>query len=198
MQSSFFSMVMRMRYINRWGLMRNTKTESLAEHTLDVALLAHALAVLGNRRLNRGYDADRTAVLALYHDVSEIITGDMPTPIKYHSEGLTKAYKQVEQEAGRALMELLPSDLRTDYHLCFFPREEDSELWRLVKAADKLSALIKCIEEENSGNREFTSAKEATLRSLQEMKMEEVDLFLDEFLPSFSKTLDEQQRMENF
>ena len=197
MQSSFFSMVMRMRYINRWGLMRNTKSESLSEHTLDVALLAHALAVLGNRRLGKNYNAERTAVLALYHDASEIITGDMPTPIKYHSEGLTRAYKQVEQEAGRSLMELLPPDLREEYAPFFHPCAEDAELTRLVKAADKLSALIKCIEEENSGNREFSCAREATLQTLREMKMAEVDMFLEEFLPSFSKTLDEQQNMES-
>lgn len=191
MQSSFFARVLRMKYINRWGLMRNTQPESLSVHTADVALLAHALAVLGNRRLGRQYNADRAAVLALYHDASEIITGDMPTPVKYHDERITSAYRQIEREANRTLCEMLPDDLREDYRGFFEKQPEDAELWRLVKAADKLSALIKCVEEEKSGNREFVQARLATQKALDRMELPEVTLFLEDFFGSFEKTLDE-------
>lgn len=192
MQSGFYSMLLRMKYINRWGLMRNIQKESLSEHTLDVAVLAHALALLGNKRLSKNYDAGRAALLALYHDASEIITGDMPTPVKYHDERITNAYKQIEQEASRTLLAMLPPDLREEYEALFLPRPGDEELWRLVKGADKLSALIKCVEEEKSGNTEFVSARKATRKAMEEMNLPELDLFMEEFFESFSKTLDEQ------
>ena len=193
MPSSFYSMLSRMKYINRWGLMRNSRSESLSEHTLDTAVLAHALAILGVRRLGRSYDPERAAVLALYHDASEIITGDMPTPVKYHDETITAAYKQVEAVASRTLLGLLPADLRGDYEPLLEPKPEDEPLWRLVKAADKLSALIKCVEEERAGNREFVNAKAATLAAIEEMRLPELELFLAEFFEPYAQTLDEQQ-----
>lgn len=192
MQSSFFSMVLRMRYVNRWGLMRNTHTESLSEHTADVAILAHALALIAKKRFGRDLDPERAAVVALYHDASEIITGDLPTPVKYHDPQITAAYKQIEREADHRLLSLLPNDLKEEYASIFSGEGEDPYLLRLVKAADKLSALIKCEEEESSGNREFSSAKEATRKSLDAMELPEVAVFLEEFYESFAKTLDEQ------
>lgn len=191
-QSSFFSMLLRMKYINRWGLMRNANKESLSEHSLDVAVLSHALAVLGVRRLGRRYDPQRAVMLALYHDASEILTGDLPTPVKYHDERITKAYKQVEAAANGTLLSMLPADLREDYRPFFEKQEDDEALWKLVKAADKLSALIKCVEEEKSGNTEFLRAKQSILEALTHMELPELSLFMGEFYDSFTKTLDEQ------
>ncbi len=192
MQSSFFSMILRMKYIDRWGLMRNTHKENLSEHTLDVAVLAHALAVIANVRLGKNINAERVAMLAIYHDASEIITGDMPTPIKYHDENIIKAYKQVEKAANESLFSMLPNDIAAEYQDYFKKNEDDSERWKLVKAADKLSALIKCVEEEKSGNTEFVKAKQSIMESITEFNMQEVELFMAEFFEPFTKTLDEQ------
>lgn len=192
MDHNFFSMVFRMKYIDRWGLMRNTWKESLSEHTLDVAVLSHALAVIARKRLGKQVDAQRAVMIALFHDTSEIITGDLPTPVKYYNDSLITAYKQVEQVASNQLLQMLPEDFREEYQDYFFPGEDDRYLCHLVKGADKLSALIKCIEEENAGNREFVVAKEAQLKALHAMEMMEIELFIEEFLPGFSKTLDEQ------
>lgn len=194
MSHNFYSMVLRMKYVDRWGLMRNTWKENLSVHALDVAVLAHALATLGNRRFAKHYDAEHAATLALFHDVSEIITGDLPTPVKYHNPEIVSAYKQVEYEANERLLALLPEDLRADYAPLFLPGGEDEELLKLVKAADKLSALIKCLDEEGAGNREFCDAKAAQLQSLQAMGLPEVDCFLAEFLEGFTKTLDAQSK----
>ena len=191
-QSSFFSMLCRMKYISRWGLMRNSYRESLAEHTLDVAILAHALGVIGKKRLGKSYDPERAALIAVYHDASEIITGDMPTPVKYHDQTIMSAYKQVEKAANGTLLSLLPADLKEEYEPFFYRQEEDRELWKLVKAADKLSALIKCVEEEKSGNTEFSRAKQATMESLSTLKMPELDIFMAECFDAFTRTLDEQ------
>lgn len=192
MSHNFYSMVLRMKYVDRWGLMRNTWKENLSVHALDVAVLAHALATIGNRRFGRQYDAEHAAALALFHDASEIITGDLPTPVKYHNPEIVSAYKQVEKEANERLLRLLPEDLREDYRPLFLPKEEDHALLQLVKAADKLSALIKCLDEENAGNREFQDAKNAQLKSLRAMELPEVQCFLDSFLEGFTKTLDAQ------
>jgi len=192
MQSSFFSMVLRMKYVNRWGLMRNTHTESLSEHTADVAILSHALAVISRRRFGREVNPERAAVLALYHDACEIITGDLPTPVKYHDERITAAYKRIEAEANRSLLAMLPADLREEYEPLLTLQGEDIYLLQLVKAADKLSALIKCEEEERSGNREFARAKQGLLDALEGMQLPEVGVFMAEFYDSFAKTLDEQ------
>lgn len=190
----FFAMLSRMKYINRWGLMRNTRSENLCEHSFETAVIAHALAVLRNRRFGGHADEQRTALLALFHDSTEIVTGDMPTPIKYYSPRIRAAYGEVEYVARQKLLGFLPEDLQPVYRsLLGEPLESDRELLPLVKAADKLSALVKCVEEQRMGNREFACA-EATLRkAVEDMHLPEADCFLEEFLPSYSLTLDEQE-----
>lgn len=192
--NSFFAMMSRMKNISRWALMRNTQRENLSEHTLETAIIAHALANISITRLGKTINPDRVAVLALYHDVSEILTGDMPTPAKYHSPDLRKAYGKLEREASNRLLSMLSDDLRGVYRPLLLPRPEDTGEWQLVKAADKLSALIKCIEERKAGNQEFSSAEEAALISLKEMNLTEAQIFIDEFLPEYAKTLDEMSR----
>ncbi|MCR4839134.1 MAG: 5'-deoxynucleotidase [Eubacterium sp.] len=195
-ESHFFATLSRMKYIERWALMRSSRPENISEHSLDVAMIAHALAVIGNVRYNRDVDAEKAALIGLYHDASEIITGDMPTPVKYFNANIRNAYKDVEAIANDRLLSQLPEDLRPAYETIFRPDKTDERealLHRLVKAADKISALIKCIEEERSGNQEFKSAKESTERALKYMAEElpEVRDFLRDFLPSYGKTLDE-------
>ena len=192
MANSFFSMLSRMKHINRWGLMRNTWKESLSEHSFDVASIAYGLAVIGNTRLGMQYCGERTALLGLFHDTSEIITGDLPTPVKYHDDEIKRAYKKVEGLASRSLLQLLPSDMETAYHSLLIPEQADHELWKLVKAADKISAYIKCVEEESAGNREFVKAKQTSLETIRSLHCPEAEIFMQEFLPSFEKTLDEQ------
>ena len=192
MSYHFFAMHSRMKYINRWALMRNTVSENISEHSNDVAVIAHALAIIKNVRFGGDVDAERAAFLGLYHDMTEIITGDMPTPVKYHSEDMTDAFKAVEDKAGRTLLSMLPDDMAKYYEGAFFKKEGDGYLWKIVKAADKISALIKCIEEKNAGNNEFTKALESTRDSIEKMDMPEVRVFIDEFIPSFYLSLDEQ------
>lgn len=193
--SHFFATLSRMKYIERWALMRNAREETLSEHSLDVAVIAHALCVLANRRHGHHVDAERAALVGLYHDASEIITGDMPTPVKYGDEQILNAYKDVEIRAEQRLLDLLPEDLREDYEDLFFGGDDAEEIYmrKLVKAADKLSALIKCMEEEEAGNREFRTAKESIWTAVQGMVAEypEVADFADVFLPSYGKTLDQ-------
>lgn len=197
MSYSFFATVSRMKYINRWALMRNARTENLSEHSLEVAMIAHALCTIANVRYGRKLDAEHAALIGLYHDAPEIITGDMPTPVKYANERIRTAYKAVEEQAERELLQKLPEDLRAEYEniLCTPQGAGESEqyLRRLVKAADKLSALIKCLEEEESGNREFRSAKRSTEQAVEKMagKLPEVGDFLRDFLPAYGQTLDE-------
>ncbi|MCR5097956.1 MAG: 5'-deoxynucleotidase [Lachnospiraceae bacterium] len=195
MSYHFFAAISRMKYINRWALMRNSREENLSEHSMEVAMIAHALCVIGNTRFDRHLNADRAAVVGIYHDASEIITGDMPTPVKYYSEDIRDAYKKVEAVAEYKLLNKLPADIRDSYEKVFFADDsaDDAYMRRLVKAADKLSALIKCIEEEKSGNTEFKTAKESTQKTLDKMRDElpEVAVFMDEFLPPYGKTLDE-------
>ncbi len=181
--SNFFAMLSRMKYIQRWGLMRNNRTENLSEHTLDTVYIAHVLALMS------GIDPGRVVLGALYHDCGEIFTGDMPTPIKYYDPQLRESYKKVEEMAAKQLLEMLPEDLREAYQGHFF--EEDTEICKLVKAADKLSALIKCLEELRAGNQEFRNARDANLAYLKEMKLPAVDRFLWEFLPAYEMTLDQ-------
>mgnify|MGYP000955860644 FL=1 len=194
-ESHFFATLSRMKYIERWALMRNAREETLSEHSLDVAVIAHALCVLANRRHGHHVDAERAALVGLYHDASEIITGDMPTPVKYGDEQILNAYKDVEIRAEQRLLDLLPEDLREDYEDLFFGGDDAEEIYmrKLVKAADKLSALIKCMEEEEAGNREFRTAKESIWTAVQGMVAEypEVADFADVFLPSYGKTLDQ-------
>ena len=189
----FFAMLSRMKYINRWGLMRNTRSENLSEHSLETAIVAHALAVIGNEKFGRSRDPQRAAALALLHDAPEIITGDMPTPVKYHSEDIRKAYAEVENLAAERLVSLLPEELRPYYReLMTMSAPGDEELRPLIKSADRISAAIKCIEERLSGNQDFREAERSTLKLLRDMDLPEAKYFMEEFLPSYGLTLDEQ------
>lgn len=189
--SPFFAMVSRMKYINRWALMRNSYQENISEHSLEVAMLAHALALISNRRYGRNLNAERAALIGMYHDCTEIITGDMPTPVKYYNQETKSAYRRVEEEAAKKLLAMLPEYLRDEYEGFFFRQEEDAYLWKLVKAADRLSAYIKCVEEEKTGNREFLNAKAVIYEKLTQMDLPEVRTFLRDFGASYKKTLDE-------
>lgn len=191
MGKNFYAMLSRMKYINRWSLMRNEHPENLSEHSFEVSAVAHALAIIGNRRFARSYNAERTALLGLYHDAPESLTGDLPTPVKYYSEQVREAYKTVEEHACKSLLAMLPEDFREDYQPFFFKQEQDEPLWRLVKAADKISALIKCIEERRAGSSEFNLAAEGTRKSIEAMNLPEAQVFLEEFLPAYGLTLDE-------
>lgn len=194
MSYHFFAMLSRMKYINRWGLMRNTRSENICEHSLDVAMIAHALAILRNKRFGGHIDPEQVATIAMFHDVTEIITGDLPTPVKYHSKTIRSAYHDVESMAQDRLLQLLPEDLREEYTPLL--RQDscaDPEQLRLIKAADKISALIKCVEERAMGNEEFRRAEQTLRASVEEMHLPEADVFLEEFLPSYSLTLDEQE-----
>lgn len=191
---NFFAMLARMKYINRWGLMRNTITENIAEHSLDTAVIAHGLAVIGNTYFGKHLDEERIAVLAMFHDTTEIITGDLPTPIKYFAPEIKIAYKNVEAAAGTKLLMSLPKEMRPVYQPILHEDESEKELWRYVKAADKISALIKCVEEKRMGNMDFEQAERATIEAIREMKMPEADYFLENFMPAYSLTLDEQSR----
>lgn len=187
--NNFFGMLARMKYINRWGLMRNTKTENIAEHSLEVAIIAHALAVIGNTYFEKKLDAEHIAMIGVMHDTTEIITGDLPTPIKYYAPEIRDAYKKVENVAANQLLSELPEEMRNSYKNILI--EENNTDWKYVKAADKMSAYIKCIEERKTGNKDFIKAEETIKKSLDDMKMEEVDKFIDVFLPSYAMTLDE-------
>ncbi len=187
----FFAMLSRMKYISRWALMRNTHTENISEHSLEVAGVAHALAVIHNKRFGGNVNAERAAVLGVYHDTPEIITGDMPTPVKYYSSQVHEAYSQVEDNACQALVNMLPEDLREEYAPFFIKQEEDRQLWKFVKAADKICALTKCIEEAKAGNTEFEKAAISTRTAIEEMNMPEAECFMADFLESYGLTLDE-------
>ena len=190
MANEFFALLGRMRYITRWGLMRNTFSENIQEHSHQVAVLAHALALIRRDILHlEGPDPDRCAVAALYHDASEILTGDLPTPIKYYNPEIKTAYKQVERVAGERLLTMLPSQLRESYAPLVM--ESDEQIGIVVKAADKLSAYIKCVEEQKAGNTEFDSAAIQTMESMKAMGLPELDWFIAECLPAFSLNLDQ-------
>lgn len=192
--SDFFAFAARTKYINRWALMRNTRYETLSEHSAEVAQITYALAVIGNERLHKNYNAERASLLGLYHDLPEIITGDLPTPVKYYSEETKSAYKAVEKNASKQLLAMLPDDLRKNYESLFKKKADDKELWRLVKSADKICAYLKCIEERLAGNREFCEAEKTITKTLQRLDCEEAKIFIEEFVPSFEKTIDQMKK----
>ena len=189
MSSSFFAYIFRMRYIARWALMRNTRTENVEEHSYEVAVLAHALAVVGQEIFHKDVNPDRVATAALFHDAPEIITGDLPTPIKYFNPAIKSAYDQVEAVAQDKLLGMLPHELTEAYAPLL--RVEDPRVRRYIKAADKLAAWLKCLEERKAGNREFVQAEEETLHALKDMNMDEVTWFLEHMGEAFGLTLDE-------
>ena len=189
MQSRFYALISRMRYIGRWGLMRNTFQENIQEHSHMVAVLAHALALIQRDILHEPADPDRCASAALFHDASEILTGDLPTPIKYYNPAIKQAYKQVEAISCEKLLALLPEELRASYRPLLL--ESDEQVARIVKAADKLSAHIKCLEEQKAGNAEFDSAARQTRQALEQMHLPCLDYFMEHCLDAFRLTLDE-------
>ncbi|MBO5260859.1 MAG: 5'-deoxynucleotidase [Coprococcus sp.] len=198
MEYNFFALISRMKYIDRWALMKNSREENLCEHSLEVSMISHALATIGNVRYGKNLNAEKAALIGLYHDASEIITGDMPTPVKYYNDQIKNAFKDVEDIACHTLLEKLPEDLRPAYEDIFFKNTDndgDIYLWKLIKAADKLSALIKCMEETNSGNTEFSSAMSTIMTSVSQLSSTypEVNDFVCQFLPAYGKTLDELQ-----
>ena len=181
MSYHYFAMLSRMKHINRWGLMRNTKLENLSEHSLETAFIAHALCVINNKRFGGVLNPERAAVIAMFHDTTEIITGDMPTPIKYSSEKIRAVYKEIG---------LLPEDLKNSYADIY---KDNEEYKTIIRAADKISALIKCIEEGKAGNTEFSVAEQSTLNAIKGLELPEAEVFIEEFLPSYRLTLDEQK-----
>lgn len=190
MESNFYGMLARMKYINRWGLMRNTRMENIAEHSLEVAIIAHSLAVIGNVYFGKKINADHIAVLGIFHDTTEIITGDLPTPIKYYAPEIRDAYKNVEDIAANQLLAELPDKMQSAYSDIMHECGEEYEII-LLKAADRLSALIKCMEEKNMGNSDFNRAYDTIKASIDEMNIEEVKYFVEHFLPSYNRTIDE-------
>lgn len=191
--SSFFALVFRQKYIQRWGLMRNALDESLAQHSSECAMITHALAVIGNKLFGKNYDTGKAVTLALYHDVPEVFTGDMPTPIKYANPIIRSEFGIIEEQSAKSLLEKLPDELKDEYKALFCEEKADAELHKLVKAADKLCAYIKCVEEEKFHNTEFSSAKIGIEKKLRETELQEMKYFMEHFLPAFTMTLDEQQ-----
>ena len=190
MANEFYALLGRMRYITRWGLMRNTFSENIAEHSYQTAVLAHALALIRRDVLKLPTpDPDRCAVAALYHDASEILTGDLPTPIKYYNPEIKTAYKQVERVAGERLLNMLPPELRASYERDVL--EDDEALAPIVKGADKLSAHIKCLEEQKAGNTEFDTAARQTWEAIQAMDRPELNWFVEHCLGAFALNLDQ-------
>lgn len=190
-------MLSRMKYINRWGLMRNTRQENNCEHSLETAYIAHALGLISNHYFGGNVDEQRLAVLGMFHDVTEIITGDMPTPVKYYSSVIRDAYSGVEKVARDQLLEGLPEEMRGDYASLLLPTEDEKDLWRFVKAADSISAYLKCVEERNMGNVDFRDAEHSILEKIHKMNMPEAEYFLENFLPAYESTLDKSGDQEN-
>jgi metal dependent phosphohydrolase len=189
-KNTFFALLSRMKYINRWGLMRNLEKESLSEHSFDVAVLAGALTSIENSRFNKNINVERVTTLALYHDCTEIITGDMPTPVKYHGDEIRRAYKGVENAARQKLLNALPDELNLQYkqYLTVAPGTPEYDI---IKAADKLSALIKCLGEAAGANHDFDSAAKTLSSALKRSSLGSVKVFMDEFMPAYGCTLDE-------
>ena len=190
MSFHFYAMLSRMKNIYRWGLMRNTKTENLSEHSLEVAFIAHALGIISNKKFGGNIDANSLAVKAMFHDTSEIITGDMPTPIKYYNPEIKSVYKQIETVAEDKLISYLPDYMKEELSDIYKNTNENEK--RLIKAADKISAYIKCLEELKMGNREFAVAEKSTEKAILDMNCPEAEIFMNDFIESFNLSLDEQ------
>ena len=189
MQHHFYAYMARMKLIKRWGLRHNTREENDQEHSLQVTMIAHALAMYKNRRYGGNVDVEKVLLYALYHEAAEVITGDLASPIKYFNPGIRDAYKSIERMASEKLLEYLPEDMQGDFRALLFPDEESCE-WRIVKAADRISAYVKCLEEYGYGNREFLTAQENIRASISRMNMPEAEDFMREFAPSFMLPLD--------
>ncbi|HPU22030.1 MAG TPA: 5'-deoxynucleotidase [Thermoclostridium caenicola] len=189
-QYSFFAFLSRMKHIYRWSLMRNVNQENIQEHSLQVAIIAHALALIKNLYYGGNVNPERVALLAMYHDCNETITGDLPTPIKYYNPEISRAYRDLERVSREKLLSMLPEELADLYKPILF-YDEESEEGKLVKAADRLCAYIKCIEEIKAGNGEFAKAKQAVHKRLMEMDSPELKHFMDHYIENFSLTLDE-------
>ena len=189
MQHHFYAYMARMKLIKRWGLRHNTREENDQEHSLQVTMIAHALAMYKNRRYGGNVDVEKVLLYALYHEAAEVITGDLASPIKYFNPGIRDAYKEIERMASEKLLEYLPEDMKEDFRALLFPDEESCE-WRIVKAADRISAYGKCLEEYGYGNREFLTAQENIRASISQMNMPEAEDFMREFAPSFMLPLD--------
>src|SRR5688500_2856287 len=189
--SHLFAYLSRMKFIQRWGLMHNTYPENIQEHSLRVAMIAHALAVIRNRLFGGDVNPERVAVLALYHDAGEVLTGDLPAPVKYGNPQIRDAYHTLEAAAHVKLLTLVPDALRDDYRPLFLPEETERQHWAIVKAADKICAYVKCVEEVAAGNGEFAQAEKALRASVEALALPEARYFLETFAPSFRLTLDE-------
>ena len=187
----FFAYLSRMRLIRRWGLMRNSYDENIQEHSLQVVLVAHGLATIRNTFFDGTVDADRVAVLAAYHEAGEVFTGDLPTPIKYFNPEVKQAYVAIEDFAKGRLQRMLPQELQPSFQPLLFPQPAEQELWRIVKAADKICAYLKCVEELKTGNQEFAKAERTIRQELDQFELPEVRYFMEHFAPSFGLALDE-------
>ena len=193
MSSNYYGMLFRMKFIRRWALMRNLSIETLSDHTLETAFIAHSLAVIGKTRFLEKVNPEKVALAALFHDTAEVITGDLPTPVKYYNDDIKFAYKDIEQKAEDTLISMLPEDLRGEFEPLYRP---DPVTLKYVKAADKISALIKCKEELSLGNKEFKSAEKSTEKSIKVMNLPASKVFIEEFLPAFSQGLDESMKLK--
>ena len=189
--SHFFAYLSRMKFIQRWGLMRNIRAENIQEHSLQVAMIAHGLALIRNRLFAGELDPERVMTLAVFHEVGEVITGDLASPIKYFNPEIKRAYGEIEEVASQKLFDMIPAELREDYRPLLFREEADVENWKLVKAADKICAYVKCLEELKAGNQEFSKAKKAVEQDIEGLGLPEVRYFMERFVPSFTLTLDE-------
>lgn len=188
--SHFFAYLSRMKFIQRWNLMRNTQPENIQEHSLQVAMIAHGLALLRNREFGGEVNPERVAVLAMFHDVGEVITGDLATPIKYFNPAIKESYNAIDEVARTKLLGMIPKGLRADYKGLLFA-DESTEEWKLVKAADRICAYVKCLEELKAGNREFAKAEKTIKRAIDAIDVPEVKVFMQRYVPSFVLTLDE-------
>lgn len=191
MKSHFFAYMARMKHIKRWGIMRNTIEENIQEHSLQTAMIAHALALIKNKLFGGDVNPERIMALAVYHEASEVITGDLPTPIKYFNPKIKQEYKKIEAIASDVIWNMLPEELKPDYDVLIKSQEDEAENHKIMKASDKICAYIKCIEELKTGNDGFSKAKETLEKDIKGLNMQEVDYFMDTFIDSFDLTLDE-------